>query len=1011
MKKFLTPLFLLYFIFGQTEPVKDLHENNPRVWALSHAKIHTEPGDSIKDGTIIIRNGKIEKVGRYIKIPPDAYEINLEGANVYAGFIDSWLEVKHDIKNSSLDDHWNKKIRADYRAKNDFKIKDKDLKSLQSIGITAAHIVPTEGIFKGKSDLILLNNNFTSIKPDIAQIIEFKSGSWSDRSYPNSLLGVIALIRQTLLDAEWYGKSIDLIKKFPEENESINYNPSLKEIEEFRKNRRPMLFIAKEEHAVLRSLNIASEYNLNPWILGSGYEYRRIEKISSQKPFFIFPLNFPSKPKITDPYIAHQYSTEQLKHWDMAPDNIKKIYNAGLLFSLTSSNLKNKLEFRKNLQKIIDRGLPQDIAYASLTTLPAEAMGMEKILGRIQPGYLANLVICDGNYFNPKSRVISLWIEGKEHYLAPRHIFDIKGDWTLKIGKLNLKLNFSNLHSKKGLKLPISISNKKEKLKGSIIYNDETLKIQNIEKTDSFLSFTVDATKLGFKGTLAFNGKIEPEIIIGSANDGSNQIYPFNAKKTSKKEKKPRKLDKPSKLELFLPEGSYGFTKKPLSPNAILVNDATLWTCGPKGILKDWDILFIDGKIDKIAPDISVPQGSAIIIDGKGKHVTPGLVDCHSHSAASSINEGAQAVTAEVRIKDVLYADDINIYRQLGGGLTTANILHGSANPIGGQNAVIKLKWGANPNDLLYKNAPQGIKFALGENVKQANWEGNGRYPQTRMGVEQIIRDAFRAAQDYRHMHKTYNRSSTAQRKKVPPRIDLELEALAEILEGTRLLHCHSYRQDEILMLTRIAEDFGFTIATFQHVLEGYKVADRLFEHGAGASTFSDWWQYKYEVIDAIPYNGTLMAKNNVIVSFNSDDDELARRMNTEATKAIKYGGLSEEEALKFITINPAKQLKIDKWVGSLEEKKDADFVIWDGPPLSIYSKVQETWIEGSKYFSVNENILLEERDQQLRAELIQKILASSNPTGNDLKPNSATPKRSHNCEIDDNRLFGWESE
>ena len=1011
MKKFLIPFFLLYFIFGQIEPVKDLHKNNPRVWALSHAKIHTEPGDSIKDGTIIIRNGKIEKVGRYIKIPPDAYEIDLEGAHVYSGFIDGWLEVKKDENNSSPDDHWNQKIRANYRAKDDLKIKDKDLKSLKSIGITAAHIVPKEGIFKGKSDLILLNKNYTSIKPNVAQLIEFKSGGWSDKGYPNSTLGVIALIRQTLLDAEWYGKATNLINKFPEENEPINFNPSLSEIEDYRKNRKPVLFMTKEEHAVLRALNISKEYNLNPWILGSGYEYRRIENISSQKPFFIFPLNFPSKPKISDPYIAHQYSTEQLKHWSMAPDNIKKIYDAGLFFSLTSSQLKNKLEFRKNLQKIIDRGLPQDVAYAALTTFPAEAMRMEKVLGRIQPGYIANLVVTDGNYFNPKSRVISLWIEGEEHYIAPRHIFDVKGDWRLTIRDLNLELNFSNIQSKKGSKKPPQISNKIKKIIGTIKHNEETIKIQNIEKTDSFLSFTLNATKLGFKGTLAFNGKIEPDIITGSANDGSNQKYPFNAKRISKKEKKPRIPDKPSEVKLFYPEGAYGFTKKPLTPNAILVNDATLWTCGPKGILEDWDILFIDGKIDKIAPDISVPKGSAIIIDAKGKHVTPGLIDCHSHSAASSINEGAQAVTAEVRIKDVLFADDINIYRQLGGGLTTANVLHGSANPIGGQNAVIKLRWGVSPNDLLYKNAPQGIKFALGENVKQANWGGNGRYPQTRMGVEQIIRDAFRAAQDYRHIHKTYNRSSTAQRKKIPPRIDLELEALAEILEGTRLLHCHSYRQDEILMLTRIAEDFGFTIATFQHVLEGYKIADRLAEHGAGASTFSDWWQYKYEVIDAIPYNGSLMAKNDVLVSFNSDDDELARRMNTEATKAIKYGGLTEEEALKFITINPAKQLKIDKWVGSLEENKEADFVIWDGPPLSIYSKVQETWIEGSRYFSIDENIILEERDQQLRADLIQKILASSSAPGNDMKPNGETPKRSHNCGIDDTGLFGWESQ
>ena len=398
-----------------------------------------------------------------------------------------------------------------------------------------------------------------------------------------------------------------------------------------------------------------------------------------------------------------------------------------------------------------------------------------------------------------------------------------------------------------------------------------------------------------------------------------------------------------------------------------------------------------------------MPQGSAILIEGAGKHVTPGLIDCHSHSAASSINEGTQYITSEVRMRDVLDPTDINIYRQLGGGLTTANVLHGSANPIGGQNAVIKLRWGSNANQLLFKNAPEGIKFALGENVKQANWGGTNRYPQTRMGVEQVMRDAFRAALDYKHANDNYMRNAKYQRTKIPPRKDLELDALVEILEGERLVHCHSYRQDEILMLTRVAEDFGFKIATFQHVLEGYKVADRLAEHGAGASTFSDWWQYKYEVIDAIPYNGSMMVKSNVLVSFNSDDDELARRLNTEAAKAIQYGNLDPNEALKLVTINPAKQLKIDKYVGSLEPKKDADFVIWDGEPLSIYSKVEETWIDGIRYYSQRDNKLLEERDAELRSNIIQKILSTKGPSTFSSSKKSSSMHNGHKCDILDN--------
>ena len=386
------------------------------------------------------------------------------------------------------------------------------------------------------------------------------------------------------------------------------------------------------------------------------------------------------------------------------------------------------------------------------------------------------------------------------------------------------------------------------------------------------------------------------------------------------------------------------------------------------------------GKVVEVGQNLTATKGTHVI-DGAGLHVTPGLIDPHSHTAIrGGVNEGTQAVTAEVRIGDSVDSEDINIYRQLAGGVTAAQLLHGSANPIGGQSAIVKWRWGFTPEQMKIKNAPPMIKFALGENVKRSNWggESEARYPQTRMGVEQIIRDAFHAANQYKEM---WNRWENADRSTMlPPRRDLELDTLVEILEGTRLVHCHSYRQDEILMLMRVAEDFDFTIGTFQHILEGYKVATEMAKHGVSGSTFSDWWAYKFEVYDAIPYNGALMRKAGVNVSFNSDSDELARRLNLEAAKAVKYGDVPPEEALKFVTLNPAYQLRLDDRIGSLEPGKDGDFVIWSGDPLSGYSLCLQTWIEGQRFFDRNEDLSMRQRDKERRESLISIILDSQLP-------------------------------
>ncbi len=428
--------------------------------------------------------------------------------------------------------------------------------------------------------------------------------------------------------------------------------------------------------------------------------------------------------------------------------------------------------------------------------------------------------------------------------------------------------------------------------------------------------------------------------------------------------------------KVLYPFTAFGWTDSAApKQETILITNATVWTNEADGVLQNADILLRNGKIAAVGKNLSA--AGARTIDGTGKHVTPGIIDEHSHIASSSINEGGQSVTSEVRIGDNLNPDDVNIYRQLSGGVTTSHILHGSANTIGGQTQLIKLRWGADDEGLKFKGADPFIKFALGENVKRSvsaisNYSNNNRYPDTRMGVEQVLIDAFTRAKEY---EKTWKQYDAGGKKGIAPRRDLELDALVEILNEKRFITCHSYVQSEINMALHVADSMGYKYNTFTHILEGYKVADKMKAHGAAASTFSDWWNYKMEVLDAIPYNAYLMQQQGLVVAVNSDDAEMARRLNQEAAKSIKYGGMSEENALKMVTLNPAKMLHIDGQTGSLKVGKDADVVLWSDNPLSIYAKPLYTIVDGTIYFDI-------EKDKQLQKQVAaerQRIIGKMN--------------------------------
>jgi len=973
----------------QTQPIEGIRENTPQVHALVNARIVQAPGRVIEKGTIVLRDGLISAVGVNVSPPPDARIWDGAGLTIYPGLIESYYvyktagEKKETPENPTASDnkaepdaganYWNPKIHPQDRVINMYKPSKEETEKLRALGFTAALVVPEKGIFRGQSALVSLGSgelNDELVRADVAQHLAFETGGFQDRSYPTALMGAIALIRQTLLDAQWYRQAQTAYQLNPGQPKPET-NEGLAALDAVIQKTRPVLLEVDDDLNFLRALKLAKEFGLNLWIRGSGHEYRALNQIQTAGVPVVLPLNFPEAPKVETPEEAIDVSLQELIHWDAAPENPKKLQEAGVSFALTSATLKNPTDFYPRLRKAIERGLSSDAALAALTSTPAKMLGIENKLGSIESGKLGNLVITDGELFGEKTKIIDVWISGKPYSINKKAV-DAFGKW-----QMSLMLPGAAPRS-----YQLEVKGDPQKLSGVLLNDSTKIVLQKINLEHNRLHMIFAGDSLGLAGVVRMSGVLDKKRLVGYGELPNGQRFKWEANWVEqlledKKNREKSVLPEPARLGAY-PPGEYGRTNPPEQPANLLIRGVTIWTCGPQGRMENADLLIAKGKITQVGKNLTAPAG-ATIIDANGKHVTPGMIDAHSHSGISgNVNEGTQAVTAEVRIGDVIDSQDIALYRELAGGLTAANQLHGSANPIGGQNSVIKLRWGSVPEDYKIADAPPGIKFALGENVKQSNWgdQFTTRYPQTRMGVEQIIRDRFKAALDYEREWETY-RALKTKKGVIPPRRDLELETMLEILRGKRLVHSHSYRQDEILMLVRVAEDFGFQIATFQHVLEGYKVADALAHHGAGASSFSDWWAYKFEVYDAIPYNGALMHNAGVVVSFNSDSDELARRMNLEAAKAVKYGGVCEEEALKFVTLNPAKQLRIDHRVGSLEPGKDADFVIWSGSPLSTYSICEQTWIDGRKYFDIEEDKEMRKQVEAERARLIQKVLVA----------------------------------
>jgi len=716
---------------------------------------------------------------------------------------------------------------------------------------------------------------------------------------------------------------------------------------------------------------------------GSGNEFERIEEIKKTNSKFIIPINFPEAYDVSNPYQADQMDLSTLRFWNQAPTNLKVLSENNIEFALTTDKLKKLEDFKTNLLKAIKYGFDKTKALEALTTIPASILGKSADIGSLKNGSYANFVITSGEIFDEKTVLYENWVQGTKFVVNDITAKDIRGNYDLTIENDSYKWKIDGEIT--APKSEITTADKKKVNSKLAVANNWITAL--VKSKD-----TIKASFTRLTGFVENTQNLSGKAILPNGNEvkwSATKTSPFVAVKDT------TKVEKPNVIPVTFPNIAFGNTQKP-TQQTLLFKNATVWTNEKEGILQETDVLVKNGKIASIGKNIS--DASATIIDAKGKHLTSGIIDEHSHIAISKgVNEGGHNSSAEVTIQDVVNSEDINIYRELAGGVTISQLLHGSANAIGGRSAIVKWKWGLSPEELLYKNQPKFIKFALGENPKQSNW-GNvspTRFPQSRMGVEQVFTDYFQRAKEYDEAWKKYNSNSKKDKTKAP-RVDLELQTIAEIINKERFISCHSYVQSEILMLMNVAEKFNFRVNTFTHILEGYKVADKMKEHGVGASTFSDWWAYKFEVNDAIPYNGAIMHNEGVVVAFNSDDAEMSRRLNQEAAKAVKYGNVTEEEAWKFVTLNPAKLLHIDDKVGSIKVGKDADVVLWNNNPLSIYAKAEKTLIEGVVYYDIQKDEAQRVAVANERNELIRQLLQEKNKGISTQEPTKKEKKEYH---------------
>lgn len=957
--------FLSPAVAQETATPNGIADNRSEALALTGAWIYQPNGQYLENGTLLIRNGLIVDISSSANVPDGFFAIDMHGRYLYPGLIDintgygvpapgrpapgGGAEV---LESSGLAYNANDAIRAHYRAVQEFRPDRTRAEELRKLGFSMVLSVRADGIARGTSSLVLLgskNANESVLLPDAAAHYSLSKGS-SRQSLPSSLMGSIALLRQTYLDAQWF----EQFSPRPFTDESL---------EAWINNRAlPQIMEVSNWQQALTLHEVAQEFGTEYLIKTGNDAYQRAPELAATGASLIVPVNFPDAPEVADPFVADDVSFSDLKHWELAPFGLRVLNEQGIRFAITSAGAEQK--FHENMRLAVRNGLPAAVAIDALTRVPAEMLGVEERTGSLQSGRLANLLVSSGPLFAEDSRLLENWVQGERFVLADS--FDQhRGRYDLQAGNrilaVTLDVNAANI------KASVVNASSGETVEGADITVDLTSEMININ-----FNLPGDAGNTRLSGWANVSGWQGSGLT--SAGEGvSWQLQRVaDLPVTINDEQIAPDIAAALPSPVLYPFAAYGVETLPVQQDTV-IRGATVWTNEDAGIIQT-DVLIRAGKIAAVGNNIDA--GNALEVDGTGKHLTPGIIDEHTHIALFAINEGATN-SSMVRIRDVVNSQDVNIYRNLAGGVVAAQQLHGSANPIGGQSSLIKMRWGLSPQGLRIENSAEFIKFALGENVKRSTNPASVRYPQSRMGVEQVFINAFSQAREYEQNWSAYNALSTAQRRNATaPRRDLVNDAMLEVLNGERYVTAHSYVQSEINMLLHVADSFDFTINTFTHILEGYKVADKMAAHGAGGSTFSDWWAFKWEVREAIPYNAALMQQAGMVVALNSDDAEMSRRLNQEAGKVVKYGGVSESDALKMVTLNPAKLLHLDDRMGSIRVGKDADLVLWNDHPLSVYALAMTTWVDGVAYFD-------RERDQQLRrgilderARIISKITA-----------------------------------